>query len=126
MYAYNGLFCKIKLLLYTVNLYTSNEVIGIELSKNIKKLRLKRGLTQKELASETNYSVTYISDIETGRTVPSVKTLISLGEALSVGISVLVDEPCCYLNIKAGKGCKYEEDFERCKICPLYKNESVD
>jgi len=73
-----------------------------------------------------NYSVTYISDIETGRTTPSVKTLIILAKALDVGVSVLFNENCCYMNIAQGKGCQYNNDYERCYKCPLYSIESEE
>lgn len=87
-------------------------------------MRMNKGLTQKELANKINYSVTYISDIETGRTVPAVKTLLSLAKVLEVNVSVLLSEPCCFLSIKSGQGCTYEDDYNRCKDCPLYKEKN--
>lgn len=53
----------------------------------IKELREKQGLTQKELASITGKSRTYISDIERNRYAPSLATLYSIAKALNVDMS---------------------------------------
>jgi transcriptional regulator with XRE-family HTH domain len=50
----------------------------------IKAVRLEKNLKQNKLAGISN---TYLSDIETGRTAPSLKTLKKIMQALGVDIS---------------------------------------
>lgn len=52
----------------------------------IKQLRLEKRLSQRALADLCGISNTYISDMETVRTNPSLKTLQKIGEALEVNI----------------------------------------
>lgn len=51
--------------------------------------REQRGLTLKQVAEKSGLSVSYLSDIENGRTVPSIEALHNLtaayGEQLSIG-----------------------------------------
>lgn len=58
---------------------------------NIKKWRKVRGLTQVQLAENTNLSRSYVADIERDRYNPSVETLEAISKALNVKISELVD-----------------------------------
>lgn len=50
----------------------------------IKSIRLEKGIKQIELARMAGISNTYLSDIESGRTVPSLKTLTKIAHALGV------------------------------------------
>lgn len=64
--------------------------MGVEILDNIggkiKRERLKKSLKQYELAEKANISNTYLSDIEVGRTSPSLKTLKKIAKALEVDI----------------------------------------
>ncbi len=53
---------------------------------NIRKRRKQYRLTQKQLADICGLSNSYLSDIEVGRTNPSLKTLEKLSEALECRI----------------------------------------
>lgn len=59
----------------------------MKLSDRLRELRTTRELTLKELAERTNLSVSFLSDIERGRTTPTLNTLESLAQGF--GISVL-------------------------------------
>ena len=50
----------------------------------IKKMRLEKGIKQIELARMAGISNTYLSDIESGRTIPSIKTLTKIARALGM------------------------------------------
>ena len=56
----------------------------------IKCERLKKSLKQYELAVKAGISNTYISDIEVGRTSPSLKKLEKVAKALTVDIRILL------------------------------------
>lgn len=59
------------------------------IKKNIKKYRNLRGLTQEKLGEICNISHDYISEIERGRKVPSLKRLVIIAEALGVTLGDL-------------------------------------
>lgn len=60
------------------------------LGRNVRRLRLERGLTQGGLADLTGLSTTYISLIETGSGNPRTTTLEALASALGVSAKVLL------------------------------------
>ena len=56
----------------------------------IRKERLKRNLKQCELAAKAKISNSYLSDIEVGRTDPSLKTLERIAKALEMDVRELL------------------------------------
>ncbi len=58
--------------------------------RNVKRLRLKRGLTQEQFAEISGFSQQYISGLEQGRRNPTVVTLFELATALRVSHLELV------------------------------------
>jgi transcriptional regulator with XRE-family HTH domain len=80
-----------------------------EIGSKLKRLRMEKGLTQKELAAKVKGGVdyTYIGKIERGQQSPSLKVLQGISETLSVPIgSFFVDEPdtVVYVNFAAELG----------------------
>ena len=59
---------------------------------DIKSLRIKRGLTQEELAKKLNINSCTISRIETRKQSPSVKTLKKIAKEFGVSIEELTNE----------------------------------
>lgn len=70
---------------------------SLAVGKRLKKLRLERGLSQRDLASP-GVSYAYISRLEAGQRHASIKTLIKLAEQLDTTALYLltghVDAPC--------------------------------
>ena len=62
----------------------------VNVSKNLKRLRLAQGLTQEQLAEAVHVTRQTISGWENGRTQPSVEMLGLLGEALDAEIEELI------------------------------------
>lgn len=60
--------------------------------KQVKKLRLDKGLSQEALAYEANLDRTYIPSIEKGERNVSITVMEQIANALKVKISVLLDE----------------------------------
>ncbi len=56
----------------------------------IREERLKRNLKQCELAGKAKISNSYLSDIEVGRTDPSLKTLERIAKALEMDVRELL------------------------------------
>lgn len=69
--------------------------------KRIKKMRLERNMTQKELADSVGVSKSYISRIENADTAPPVGTMIALAQALDVAFNAFfeAEDPEAYLTI---------------------------
>lgn len=58
----------------------------MKLSERLKELRTERNHTLKNLAGISGLSVSYLSDIERGRTTPTLNTLEVLAHALDVSV----------------------------------------
>lgn len=62
------------------------------IGENIKKYRIEKGLTQKELAERCNLSRSYLADIERNRYNPSLETLKIIAKNLDISLSTLLGE----------------------------------
>mgnify|MGYP000863657304 CR=1 FL=1 len=67
----------------------------------IREIRKKKGINQKQLAMMVGLSNSYLSDIEVGRTNPSINTLIKITAALQIDVSDLL--PKQPRNVKGGE-----------------------
>ncbi|MBR0576477.1 helix-turn-helix transcriptional regulator [Proteiniclasticum sp. BAD-10] len=54
------------------------------IGENIRRERKKKNITQKELGEKVGISNTYLSDMEIGRTNPSIKTLRKIAQGLDI------------------------------------------
>jgi transcriptional regulator with XRE-family HTH domain len=64
----------------------------VSIGDNIHKYRKIRNFTQKELGETIGISNTYLSDIETGRTNPSIKTLKKIAKGLEINYVELLKD----------------------------------
>lgn len=64
----------------------------VSIGDNIRKYRKSGKLTQKDLGEAIGISNTYLSDIETGRTNPSIKTLKKIAKALDINYIELLKD----------------------------------
>ena len=62
------------------------------LGKNLRRLRLEKGLGQEKFALEYGFDRTYISGIERGVRNPTIVIVQKLADALGVPIAVLLAE----------------------------------
>jgi transcriptional regulator with XRE-family HTH domain len=67
-------------------------VLKSNLAKNIKELRLNKGLAQEKLALEANVDRTLVSKIERQIANPSLEILLKIAISLEVPISELIKE----------------------------------
>lgn len=63
-----------------------NEVVA----GNVKRLRVRRGMTQEQLAYECELDLTYVGGIERGRRNPTIKVLGRLASALGTSPASLL------------------------------------
>lgn len=62
----------------------------VALGKNIRKYRKAQGLLQKDLALMTNYSDSYIGQLENNKTTPSLEAVVAIANALNVTFDMLL------------------------------------
>ena len=56
----------------------------------LKKIRLKRKLTQESLSLESQLARVYISELEYGKKTPSIETVLKIAKALNIKCSKLM------------------------------------
>ncbi len=64
----------------------------MQLGRKIRDLRLRRGLTVQQLAEATGLSKGFVSQVENGRTSPSLATLQDFAKSLETSVAYLVVE----------------------------------
>lgn len=64
----------------------------VTIGDNIRKYRKIKNLTQKELGDLVGISNTYLSDMEIGRTNPSIKTLKRIAKGLEISFVELLKD----------------------------------
>ncbi len=70
-----------------------NQTNGMELGRRVKQLRLQKGMTLKEIEAKVGVSATHVSEVERGKTSPTVGALSKIAAALEVNASYLIDFP---------------------------------
>jgi transcriptional regulator with XRE-family HTH domain len=60
------------------------------IGQRIKIARIRKGITQDQMAEKTNLSNPHISNVETGNTKPSLPTIIKIANALDVSVDELL------------------------------------
>lgn len=58
--------------------------------RNVRRVRIERGLTQEQFSERSGFTQQYISDLERGRRNPTIVSLYELASALGVDHVVLV------------------------------------
>jgi transcriptional regulator with XRE-family HTH domain len=61
------------------------------LARNVRRLRLERGISQEELAAEASTRQALVSQVEVGDANPTLDTLARLAQALQVSLAELFD-----------------------------------
>jgi transcriptional regulator with XRE-family HTH domain len=61
-----------------------------KLGKNLKRIRTKKGISQGGIARSLEVSRGFISNIENGKTNPTLATIARLAQALSVSVDKLL------------------------------------
>lgn len=91
----------------------------MSIGEKIRCLRKEKGLTQRQLAEDINFSHSYIGDLESNRTNPSIKTLEILADYFNVEMTSFFDRKCCYEKLLNGIKDFCYSNKEECKECPI-------
>ncbi len=99
---------------------------SLSIQNQIKKLRHKHNLSQRALAEGIFLSPSYIGDIETGRTSPSLRTLETIAEYFNISVSYLIESKCCHhSSLENEKDYCFMNDYSK-HDCPLYMTSNND
>lgn len=69
----------------------TNSTINL-IREKIKKLRIERHLTQEKLSEKSSISSDYLSEIERGKKIPSLKRLIFIINALDISLAEFFED----------------------------------
>lgn len=64
----------------------------LDIGKRLREIRKRKGLTQKKLAEIGDMDLSYIGKIERGEQLPSIKSLLKIGKALSIPVTSFFEE----------------------------------
>ena len=95
---------------------TSEKVLEVAIVREIHSFRKQQNITVAELAAETNLSIGMLSKIENGNTSPSLSTLQTISNALSVPLTAFFrqyEEQRMAVHTKAGEGVQIEREGTR-------------
>ena len=95
---------------------TSEKVHEVAIGREIHAFRKQQNITVAELAAETNLSIGMLSKIENGNTSPSLSTLQTISNALSVPLTAFFrqyEEQRMAVHTKAGEGVQIEREGTR-------------
>ena len=95
---------------------TSEKVLEVAIGREIHAFRKQQNITVAELAAETNLSIGMLSKIENGNTSPSLSTLQTISNAVSVPLTAFFrqyEEQRMAVHTKAGEGVQIEREGTR-------------
>ncbi|MEA3231322.1 MAG: XRE family transcriptional regulator [Thermodesulfobacteriota bacterium] len=93
--------------------------------KKIRKARLEKKLTLDNLANETGFSVDYIKEIESGKKIPPVGTLLQLSRALRIDSSFLLKEQQATLEKRVRAYTKRTDSYAYDTLTPGAENKHL-
>jgi transcriptional regulator with XRE-family HTH domain len=92
------------------------KVLEVAIGREVRAFRRKQEITVAELSTSTGLSIGMLSKIENGNTSPSLTTLQTLANALSIPITAFFrgfEETRMAVHTKAGEGVEMERDGTR-------------
>lgn len=90
-----------------------SKAIGyVKIGKKIKQIRLSKGLTQEEIATVAEISLSHMSNIETAKTKVSLKTLAKISRILECSLDELVFDDKITSNFKLVHALRNVDEFE--------------
>ena len=99
---------------------TSTVINYVKIGKKIKKIRLEKELTQEEIASAAEISLSHMSNIETAKTKVSLITLAKISRILECSLDELVFDD------KITSNFKLKKNFMQCRWIWNKYNWSID
>lgn len=97
----------------------------VPVGKKIRQARLGKKLTLENLANETGFSIDYIKQIESGKKIPPVGTLLQLSRALQIDSSFLLKEQKATLDKRVKAYTKRTDNYAYDTLTPGAENKHL-
>jgi quercetin dioxygenase-like cupin family protein len=91
----------------------------------IKKVRVEKKLALERIANETGFSVAYLKEIETGKSIPPVGAILQIARALEIDSTSLLKEPDSALEKRITAHAKRTENYAYTSLTPGAENKHL-
>jgi quercetin dioxygenase-like cupin family protein len=97
----------------------------VSLGQKIKQARLKKNLTLEVLANQTGFSLDYLKELEAGKAIPPVGTLLQIGRALDIDSAQFWKEQKNQLSKRVKAYTKRTENYAYTTLTPGAENKHL-
>lgn len=97
----------------------------LPVGQKIKKARTGKKLKLDQLANETGFSIDYLKEIESGKTMPPVGALLQISRALEIDSGALLKEPESKLESRIKAHTKRTENYAYTTLTPGAENKHL-
>lgn len=97
----------------------------LPVGQKIKKARTGKKLKLDQLANETGFSIDYLKEIESGKTIPPVGALLQISRALEIDSGALLKEPESKLESRIKAHTKRTENYAYTTLTPGAENKHL-
>ena len=97
----------------------------LPVGQKIKKARTGKKLKLDQLANETGFSIDYLKEIESGKTIPAVGALLQISRALEIDSGALLKEPESKLESRIKAHTKRTENYAYTTLTPGAENKHL-
>lgn len=94
-----------------------------EIAKKLRQLRESSGLSMHQLGVKCGISAQRVNDLEHGKLVPKLATLMKIADGLEISVFDILDEPLGRNYDAEVYNPNFVKPCENAKICPFFKPE---
>lgn len=98
---------------------------AVPVGEKIKKTRQKKKITLEQVANDTGCSVDYLKQIEAGKVIPPVGTLLQVSRALEIDSGLLLKEEASAVQRRVKAYTKRTENYAYTTLTPGAKNKHI-
>jgi quercetin dioxygenase-like cupin family protein len=101
------------------------KAIPVPVGKKIKKARTSKKSTLDHVANETGFSIAYLKEVESGKTIPPVGALLQIARALEIDSGALLKEPESKLQSRIKAHTKRTDNYAYTTLTPGAENKHL-
>ncbi len=98
---------------------------GNSVGKKIKKTRTAKGLSFQNIANETGFSIEYLKEVESGKKIPSVGSLLQISRVLGIDSGFLLKEEESNLKTRIRAYTKRTDNYAYETLTPGAENKHL-
>ena len=99
--------------------------VSVPVGKQIRKVRLEKKLTLDVVANETGFTIEYLKQIESGKKIPPVGTLLALSRALKIDTGFFLKEEASTLKKRIKEYSKRTDNYAYTTLTPGAENKHL-